>query len=101
MSGPFPLCGQRLLDMQAIVERTQVSARSWRRIIAAGRIGVLRIEGSVRIPEAELERFLAERFTPAVKVLRHIDPATVESIVNNAVARRCGRPKISGREPAA
>lgn len=100
MTGPFPLCSQRLLDMQVVVERTQVSARTWRRIIAAGRIGVLRIEGSVRIPEAELERFLTERFTPAVKVLRHIDPETVESLVNNVVARRRGRPQISGRGAA-
>lgn len=101
MTGPFPLCEQRLLDLSDIVAKTKISARSWRRIIRAGQIGILRIEGSVRIPEGELERFLAERFTPAVKVLRHIDPETVESIVNNAVARRRGRPQISARGPAA
>jgi hypothetical protein len=48
-----------------------------------------------------MERFLAERFTPAVKVLRHIDPETVESIINNAVTRRRGRPRIAEKESAA
>jgi hypothetical protein len=93
--GPFPLCEQRLFDMKAVVARTQVSARTWRRIIAAGWIGVLRIEGSVRIPEVELEQYLARQFVPAVKV-RGIDPETVESLVNIVVARRRGRPRIAG-----
>lgn len=100
MTAPSLLCEQRLLDIQVVVEQTQVSARTWRRIIAAGRIGVLRIEGSVRIPEAELERYLSERFIPAVRVRRHLDPGTVESLINNVVARR-GRPRLAGGGPAA
>jgi excisionase family DNA binding protein len=96
MAGPLPLCSERFLDVPALAQRLGVSERTCRRIIRAGKIGIFRIEGSVRIPEVELERFLAERFTPAVKVLRHVAPGTVESIVNDVVARRRGRPRIAG-----
>lgn len=100
MIAPLPLCEQLLFDLKEVAARTRVSARTWRRLIRAGRIGIIRIEGSVRIPEAELEQFLGARFLPAVKV-REIDPETVKLLVDNAVSRRRGRPRIAGREPAA
>jgi excisionase family DNA binding protein len=101
MTGSSPLCSQHFFDVPTFAQRLGVSERTCRRIIRAGKIGVLRIEGSIRIPEAELERFLSERFVPAIKVRKHVDPETVMSLVNNIVARRRGRPQISGRGPAA
>lgn len=97
----FPLGSQQFLDVPTFAQRISVSERTCRRIIRAGKIGVLRIEGSVRIPEKEIERYLAARFTPAVKVLRHLDPEMVESLVNEVVARRRGRPRIAGKGAAA
>jgi Helix-turn-helix domain len=93
VASPSLLCGQRLLDLAAVIEMTKVSARSWRRIIRAGKIGVLRIEGSVRIPEAELERFLAERFTPARELRRKRGPEEIEAILDRVAPQR-GRPRI-------
>jgi excisionase family DNA binding protein len=88
-----PLAEQKLLDLAYIIEQTGLSARTWRRIISAGRIGFLRIEGSVRVPEEEFAGFLKERFTPA---RRDLPPATVESIIDSVVSRR-RRPRISGQ----
>jgi excisionase family DNA binding protein len=84
---------QKLFDLCTIVERTGVSARTWRRLISAGKIGVLRIEGSVRIPEAELERFLAERFVPARPLRRPLAPASIEQLIEKHAPRRRGRPR--------
>jgi excisionase family DNA binding protein len=89
-----PLAGQPLLDLATLVERTKLSARTWRRLISAGKIGVLRIEGSVRIPEAEFERFLAERYVPPRQTRRHGGPQEVEKILDCLVPRRRGRPRI-------
>lgn len=97
----FSLSSQHFLDVPALAQRMGVSSRTVRRIIRGGKIGVCRIEGSVRVPEAELERFLSERFVPAIKIRKHVDPETVKSLVNNVVARRRGRPHISGGGPAA
>lgn len=92
-----PFTSQRLLPLDAVVKQTGLSARSWRRIIRAGKIGVLRIEGSVRIPEAELERFLAERFTPAKDLRRAREPQEIEAIIDSAIGHRRGRPRIVGQ----
>ena len=89
-----PLCEQRLLDLEAIVERTHLSARTWRRIIRAGQIGIVRIEGSVRIPEMELERYLSERFFPARELRRPLAPASIEALIDKHAPRRRGRPRI-------
>jgi hypothetical protein len=93
MDAAKPLSEQRLFDLSDIVKRTKISARSWRRIIRAGGIGVLRIEGSVRIPEAELERFLTERFVPH-KLRRPLASAEIEQVLDRVAPRRRGRPKI-------
>ncbi len=90
------LADQRLFDLSAIAARTGISPRTWRRLIAAGKIGVLRIEGSVRIPEAELERFLAERFVPARILRRDLTPSRVEEILDRHAPRLRGRPRIAG-----
>ena len=61
--------------------------RTWRRLIQRGEIGVLRIGGAVKVPEAELERFLSERFTPA-RSARKEEPRTVAEIIDLALPRK-------------
>jgi excisionase family DNA binding protein len=82
-----PLSEQRLLLLDEIVERTSLSSRTWRRIIARGDVGVVRIQGSVRIPEAELDAYLQRNFTPPIG-RRHLAPAAIEEIIDKAVPRR-------------
>jgi excisionase family DNA binding protein len=62
------------------------SARTWRRIIQRGEIGVIRIGGAVKIPEAELEKFLSERFTPA-RNRRESRPQTVAEAIDRVLPR--------------
>ncbi len=89
-----PLADQRLLELSAVIEQTRLSARSWRRIISRGEIGVVRIGGSVRIPASALELFLSERFTPARNLRRSVGPQEVEEILDRLAPRRRGRPRI-------
>ena len=63
------------------------SPRTWRRLISRGEIGILRIGGAVKVPEAELERFLAARFTPA-RPNREEAPRTVAQILDMTLPRK-------------
>jgi len=63
------------------------SPRTWRRLIQRGEIGIIKIGGAVKIPEAELERFLAERFTPA-RSNREEAPRTVAEIIDMPLPRK-------------
>jgi len=63
------------------------SPRTWRRLIQRGEIGVLRIGGAVKVPESELERFLAERFTPS-RSNRQEMPKTVAEVIDLALPRK-------------
>ena len=65
------------------------SPRTWRRIIASGQIGVIRILGTVKVPEAELERFLAARFVPA-RAAGPVDKRSVVEVLDSIVPRRRG-----------
>jgi excisionase family DNA binding protein len=95
----IPLAGQVFLSVDVVAERLQISARTLRRLIARGELGVLRISGTLRIPEQEFGRFIAERFTPAARSVRQVvSPETIETILDKAVPRRRGRPKIAGHE---
>jgi hypothetical protein len=51
---------------------------------SAGEIGVIRIGGAVKIPEAELEKFLSERFTPA-RNRREARPQTVAEAIDRVL----------------
>ena len=90
-----PLSAQRLLDLRTVAERTGISARTWRRLIREGAIGVLRIAGTVRVPETALEDFLRERYHPPRPLRRAVGPQEVEAILDRVVPRRRGRPKIA------
>ena len=85
------LASQPLLAMPSLVERSGISERAWRRILASGAIGFVRIGGSVRVPECELERFLQERFTPASETPRKRTPVSVSQIVADVARRHQGR----------
>ena len=63
------------------------SPRTWRRLISRGEIGILRIGGAVKVPEAELERFLTERFTPA-RSKREEEPRTIAEIIDMTLPRK-------------
>jgi hypothetical protein len=89
-----PLSEQRLLDLATVAERTGISPRTWRRIIRAGGITILRIEGCVRIPEESLEEYLASRVIPARELRRSAGAEEVGKILDEAVARHRGRPRI-------
>jgi excisionase family DNA binding protein len=60
----IPFSGQHHLELIYLEKQTGISSRTWRRFIASGLIGVCRIGRSIRVPEAELERFLADHFHP-------------------------------------
>lgn len=81
------LSNQRVFTLAELAQYG--SARTWRRIIASGQIGVLRINGTVKIPEAELERFLAQRFVPA-RAAAPVNSKSVVEILDNIVPRRRG-----------
>ena len=63
------------------------SPRTWRRLISRGEIGILRIGGAVKVPEAELEKFLAARFTPA-RSARKEEQQNVVAILDQALPRK-------------
>jgi excisionase family DNA binding protein len=95
MNNLLPLASQHLLDLSVVAKRTGRSRQTWRRIIARGEIGIVRLAGSVLIPEQELERFLAERFVPARVARRATEPQEIKSILDRHLPRRRGRPKIA------
>ena len=78
------LSEQKMFDISDLLHLA--SPRTWRRLIQRGEIGVLRIGGAVKIPEAELERFLSERFTPA-RDRRENRPQTVAEAIDRVLPR--------------
>jgi len=79
------LSEQKMFDISDLLHLA--SPRTWRRLISRGEIGVLRIGGAVKVPEAELERFLSERFTPA-RFKRKEEERTVAEIIDMTLPRK-------------
>ena len=79
-----PLTGQRTFAVSDLAQYG--SSRTWPRIISRGEIGILRIGGSCRIPESELERFLSERFTPP-RNRQESRPQSVEEALDRVLPR--------------
>jgi hypothetical protein len=77
-----------LLDLPAVVARTGLSARTWRRIIAAGKVGVCRIQGSVRIPKASLEAYLTSCFSPPREARKDSTPRQVAEVIDAVLPRK-------------
>lgn len=87
------LASQPSHDVSTVAKRWSVPERTVRRIIAAGKIGVLRIEGAIRIPESEQERYLRESFTPPSTTPRKRTLVAVAQIVAAVARRNQGRGK--------
>lgn len=81
-----PLTDDVLLDLPAVVERTKLSARTWRRIFASGAVGIVRIQGSVRVPKTELEKYLQANFIPS-RNRREARPQSVEEALDRVLPR--------------
>jgi len=81
------LADDLLLDLPAVVERTGLSAKTWRRIISSGGVGVCRIQGSVRIPKSSLEAYLASCFSPP-RDTRPKETQSVVAILDRALPRK-------------
>jgi excisionase family DNA binding protein len=71
-----------------VAERLGVSDRTVWREIAARRLGFIRIRGCVVVPEEEIQRYLAERFTPpSVNPRKNVSQAAARIV---AAVRRSG-----------
>jgi len=90
------LASQPCHDVPTVAKRWSVSERTVRRLIASGKIGVLRIAGTTRIPESEQERFLRESFTPPSTTPRKRTLVSVSRIVAAVARRHQGRPGAGG-----
>jgi len=77
-----------LLDLPAVIERTGLSARTWRRIISAGGIGIIRISGSVRIPKSSLEIYLSAHFTPPRETRKDPTPRQLAEVIDAVLPRK-------------
>ena len=84
------LASQPCHDVPTVAKRWSVSERTVRRLIASGKIGVLRIAGTTRIPESEQERYLRESYTPAITTPRKKMQVPVSQIVAAVARRHCG-----------
>jgi hypothetical protein len=82
------LSDDALLDIDAVVAQTGISARTWRRIIAAGAVGVCRISGSVRIPKSSLEMYLATHFTPPRVSRKDSTPRQLAEVIDAVLPRK-------------
>lgn len=91
---PTSLASKPSHAVHVVADRLGLSERTVRRLIASGRIGVLRIMGTVRIPEVELERFLQEQFIPPSVNPRKNVPQAAARIV--AAVRWAGRNRKGG-----
>ena len=59
-----------------------ISVRQGHRIISRGEIGIVRIGRAIRIPEAEADRFLAERFIAAKTEIGRRRPAVLRNVAS-------------------
>ncbi len=91
MSGSLPssLVDDDLIPFDEFVAKLKTSPRTGRRIIASGKIGVVRIGAGVRIPAAELSRFLSNNYTPP-REERKPAPQSIVDLLDNVVPRKRG-----------
>ena len=91
MSGSLPssLVDDDLIPFDEFVAKLKTSPRTGRRIIASGKIGVVRIGAAVRIPAAELARFLSSNYTPP-REERETAPQSIVDVLDRIVPRKRG-----------
>jgi excisionase family DNA binding protein len=68
------------------------SVRHLRRLIASGQLGAVKVGDLIRVPEAEAQRFIAERFLPPKteepQCRRLAGPGNVATIVDGVIGRQ-------------
>jgi len=74
------------LTLPQFAAKLQISPRTGRRLLSSGSVGFYRIGGAVRIHEAEVERFLAERYTPA-RNRQEARPQSVAEAIDRVLPR--------------
>ena len=94
MSGSLSsfLANDDLIPFDEFVAKLKTSPRTGRRIIASGKIGVVRIGAAVRIPAAELARFLSKNYTPPREETKPA-PQSIVDLLDNVVPRKRGARK--------
>ena len=94
MSGSLSssLADDDLIPFDEFVAKLKTSPRTGRRIIASGKIGVVRIGAAVRIPAAELTRFLSSHYTPPREEPKQT-PQSIVNVLDNIVPRKRGERK--------
>ena len=94
MSGSLPssLVDDDLIPFDEFVAKLKTSPRTGRRIIASGKIGVVRIGAAVRIPSAELARFLSSNYTPPREEPKQT-PQDIGAVLEKVIGRKRGARK--------
>jgi excisionase family DNA binding protein len=83
----------KLYSLEHLSEQWNCSVRHIRRLIASGQLGAVKVGGLVRIPQAEVERFLADRFVAPVASIpyrwhRPTETGSMETIVDGILNRK-------------
>lgn len=85
----FPV---RIHSLEHLSEEWDCSVRHLRRLISRGELGSVRIGGLVRVPEAEVQRFIAEHFLPPtteeLQRRRMAGPGNVATIADVVIGRQ-------------
>jgi hypothetical protein len=83
------LADDDLIPFDEFVAKLKTSPRTGRRLIASGKIGVVRIGAAVRIPAAELARFLSSNYTPP-REERKPSPQSIVDVLDRIAPRKRG-----------
>ena len=92
MNGSLSLVNDELIPFDEFVAKLKISPRTGRRIIASGKIGVVRIGAAIRIPAVELARFLSSNYTPPREETKPA-PQSIVDLLDNVVPRKRGARK--------
>ena len=69
-----------LLTFGEFILRLKISRRTGRRLIDAGEIGYTKVSASIRVPAAEIEKYLAKRWTPAKTAHTFVPPSIHDTL---------------------
>ena len=89
---PSSLADGELIPFEEFVVKLKTSPRTGRRIIASGKIGVVRIGAAVRIPAAELARVLSRNYTPPREEPKQ-SPQSIVDVLDRVIPRKRGARK--------
>lgn len=84
----------KLHSLANLSNQWSCSIRHIRRLVARGELGSVKVGGLVRVPQAEIERFIAERFVspkeevPKRRRNKPLSAGYVTSVVDSVIRRR-------------